>query len=139
MASATSFFRQHKFAVVGASTDPTKFGNKVLKWYLEHKLDVIPINPKSPEIEGLQTITSLSGLAEPQKTSISVITPPAVTLKVLEEAVSLGIPAIWLQPGCENAEVRSYIETAIGDKATVLFGGPCILVSGEDGLRSARL
>jgi predicted CoA-binding protein len=45
--SALSFFKATEFAVVGASADPTKFGNKVLKWYRYHQLPVIPINPVS--------------------------------------------------------------------------------------------
>ncbi|KAJ3096383.1 hypothetical protein HDU97_005928 [Phlyctochytrium planicorne] len=138
-ASATSFFHQRTFAVVGASTDPSKFGNKVLKWYMNQQLDVIPVNPKSPEIEGIATISSLSSLANPTQTSVSVITPPAVTLNVLKEAASLGIPAVWLQPGCENAEVKELVEKELSSKMVVILGGPCILVSGDEALKTARL
>ncbi|KAI8843603.1 CoA-binding protein [Chytridium lagenaria] len=137
--SASTFFAQKQFAVVGASADPSKFGNKVLRWYIDQRLEVVPVNPKSPEIESLKTITSLSGLANPTQTSVSVITPPGVTLNVLKEALSLGVPAVWLQPGCESAEVRELVEKEIGNKMVVLLGGPCILVLGEEALRTARL
>ncbi|KAJ3207912.1 hypothetical protein HDU67_007128 [Dinochytrium kinnereticum] len=138
-AASASFFAHSHYAVVGASADRAKFGNKVLRWYIDNKLDVIPVNPKSPEIESIPAVTSLAGLTNPSKTSVSVITPPAVTLGVLREALSLGIPAIWLQPGCESPEVRDFIDKEIGNKMVVLLGGPCILVSGEEGLRAARL
>jgi hypothetical protein len=99
-----------------------------------------PTTQKTPEIESIACVTSLSALPSPQTTSVSVITPPAVTLTVLKEAKSLGIPAIWLQPGCENAEVvelvRSWGEQANG--MTVILGGPCVLVIGEQGLKGAK-
>ncbi|KAJ3399703.1 hypothetical protein HDV05_001571, partial [Chytridiales sp. JEL 0842] len=88
--SAQSFFsKATSYAVVGASADPSKFGNKVLKWYIQHNLPVVPVNPKSPEIESIPCITSLSALPSPSTTSVSVITPPAVTLSVLKEAQKL--------------------------------------------------
>jgi predicted CoA-binding protein len=43
--SALLFFKAAEYAVVGASADPSKFGNKVLKWYRSQSLNVIPVNP----------------------------------------------------------------------------------------------
>lgn len=58
-----------------------------------------------------------------------------VTLKIVKEAKELGIPALWLQPGAEDDEVKRYVEEAdLGDK--VILGGPCILVDGPSVLRS---
>ena len=58
-----------------------------------------------------------------------------VTLGVLQEAKALGIPALWLQPGAEDQEVIKYIqENGLAEK--VIYGGPCILVEGDDIARS---
>lgn len=58
-----------------------------------------------------------------------------VTLGILEQAKALNIPALWLQPGAEDAAVVSYIkENGLEDK--VIYGGPCILVEGDGILRS---
>ncbi|RCH97728.1 hypothetical protein CU098_011708, partial [Rhizopus stolonifer] len=77
------------FAVVGASTSREKFGNKVLRWYQSNQLDVIPVHPKEPSIEGLSTIHSIQQLAHPEETSLSVITPPSITHQVLQLAEQL--------------------------------------------------
>ena len=45
MSAPAMFFKSTKFAVVGASSDKSKFGNKLLRWYMDRKLEVVPINP----------------------------------------------------------------------------------------------
>jgi len=88
------FFNTHKlFAVVGASVDRTKFGNKVLRCYQKRGYPCVPINAKSPEIEGLQThatLTALKATLVPpilmKDVGISIITGPAVTNGIIQEA-----------------------------------------------------
>lgn len=142
--SASSFFASsNRFAVVGASADTSKFGFKVLQWYQAQGLDVVPVNPRSPEIAGLKTIASISSLTSPHTTSVSIITPPAVTLGVLKEARALGIPAVWLQPGCESPEIYEWVKAMQQEQQQkpmhVLMGGPCILVQGKEALDAAKL
>ncbi|KAH9929571.1 NAD(P)-binding protein [Epithele typhae] len=136
-----TFLSAPKFAVVGASKDQTKFGTKVLKWYQARDKDVTPVHPvraisqKEDELEGLKTIRSLSDLPSPTETSISIITPAKITLGILEQAKSLNVSALWLQPGAENEEVINYInENGLANK--VIYGGPCILVDGDGVLKS---
>ena len=58
-----------------------------------------------------------------------------VTLGILEKAKELGTPALWLQPGAEDETVIEYIKN--NDlKDRVIYGGPCILVEGDDIIRS---
>jgi len=58
-----------------------------------------------------------------------------VTLGILEKAKELDIPALWLQPGAEDDAVVNYIkENGLSDRA--IFGGPCILVEGDNVFRS---
>ncbi|CAD6884067.1 unnamed protein product [Tilletia controversa] len=133
-AALKTFFTSEAYAVVGASKDPSKFGYKVLKWYESAGLSVTPVHPKEPEIEGLKTVASLSDLPADSrtKTSISVITPPKVTLGVVQSAVELGINAIWLQPGAEDAAVVDWIKGQPSEtQDKVIYGGPCILVKGR--------
>eukprot|EP00842_Homolaphlyctis_polyrhiza_P006269 jgi/Hompol1/6643/HPOL_000758-RA len=122
---------------VGASADRSKFGNRVLLWYTANVLprkQVIPVNPKAVEIENLPCVASLSALADPENTSVSVITPPAVTDAILREAARLKIKNVWLQPGSESPEA---IEFAIKSGVNVIHGGECILVSGAAAQRGA--
>ncbi|KAI0705035.1 hypothetical protein C8T65DRAFT_741015 [Cerioporus squamosus] len=70
-----------------------------------------------------------------KKQARDIITPPKVTLGILEKARELGVPALWLQPGAEDATVISYVkENGLEDK--VIYGGPCILVEGDGIIRS---
>ncbi|CAI7645773.1 unnamed protein product [Penicillium glandicola] len=145
MAEVRRFFSSPRFAVAGASNDAHKFGYKILAWYHQHSLPVTPLNPRAAQItlpsRAYDTVPSPSGLPSPTQTSLSVVTPPPVTLKVLEEAHLVGIPAVWLQPGTFNDEVLKY---AHGHFEAVIAGdgghggeGWCVLVDGDEGLEAA--
>ncbi|KAJ7790023.1 CoA binding domain-containing protein [Mycena olivaceomarginata] len=122
------FLSAPSFAVVGASDDETKFGTIVFKTILEQGLDVVPINP------GVPTLDSLADIADPARTSISLhalthIWYSQVTLQILRQASALGIFAVWLQPGAEDAAVLDFIAAANGTtsyihSAAVMRRGP---------------
>ncbi|KAF7364611.1 CoA-binding domain-containing protein [Mycena venus] len=112
------FLSAPSFAVVGASDDETKFGTIVFKTMLEKGMDVVPINPFVSESQGIPCLHSLAEIADPAQTSISVVTQPAVSLQILQQATALGILAVWLQPGAEDDAVLEFIRTA-GANSTV--------------------
>ena len=120
-----TFLAGKRFAVVGASQDREKYGNKVVRVYQQNGLDVVPINPKAAEVEGLPAFPDLASLLHPVD-GISIVTPPAVTEKAVEQAVKLGIKNIWMQPGAESPRA---VELAEHAGANVIAGGPCILVA----------
>ena len=119
-----AFLEAGPYAVVGASTDRDKYGNKVLRCYQQHGKDVVPVHPKEAEVEGLKAYPGLAALPQVPR-AVSIITPPAVTERVLQEAARLGIRHLWLQPGAESPEVLAAAE-ALG--LEVIAGGPCLLV-----------
>ncbi|EPS37388.1 hypothetical protein H072_8865 [Dactylellina haptotyla CBS 200.50] len=129
-----TFFANPRFAVVGASSDTAKYGYKVFAWYLSHGLPVTGINPKTPTILEQQTVPGLDSLEAPSETSVSIITPPAITLKTVERAKELGIKVVWCQPGSENEEVLQF---AKNNGITCIANGACVLVDGENGLKLA--
>lgn len=56
-------------------------------------------------------------------------------MEILKSAKALNVPALWLQPGAEDDEVRKYVaESGLTDK--VILGGPCILVEGDGIIKS---
>lgn len=112
------------FAVVGASTDREKYGNKVLRVYQQKQMVAYPINPKAGEIEGLQAYRSLAELPE-RVHGISITTPPAVTEKIVDEAIEQCIWHIWMQPGAES---DAAVEKAEAAGINVIANGACILV-----------
>ncbi|EAW18734.1 CoA-binding protein [Aspergillus fischeri NRRL 181] len=145
MDAVKRFFSSPRFAVAGASNDANKFGYKILAWYHHHSLPVTPLNPRAPQInlpsKSYQTVPSPSALPSPSQTSLSVVTPPAVTLPLLQEAHSVGIPAVWLQPGTFDDAVleyaRDHFEAAIAGDGGRGHEGWCVLVDGEEGLDAA--
>ena len=119
------FLAGKRFAVVGASSRREKYGNKVLRAYLQNGLEVVPINPAGGDIEGLASYPDLASVPGTID-GVSIITPPAVTEKVVDQAIELGIKHIWMQPGAESVAA---IEKAEAAGANVIAGGPCLLVS----------
>jgi len=118
------FFTSAAYAVVGASTHREKYGNKVLRCYLQHHKQVYPINPHEKTIEGAACLASLAELPEDVK-SISVITPPPVTEKIVQQAIAKNIENIWMQPGAESEAAITLCQT---NNINVIARGACILV-----------
>jgi predicted CoA-binding protein len=119
------FLTGKRFAVVGASKDRAKYGNKVLRAYLQNNRDAVPVNPGADEVEGLTAYRDLASVPD-DVDGVSIITPPAVTEKAVEQALQRGIKQIWMQPGAESAAA---IESAEKAGANVIAGGPCLLVA----------
>lgn len=121
------FLAGDAFAVVGASSDRAKYGNKVLRTYLQHGKRAWAVNPReaAATIEGAPRVADLAALPEPVH-GVSIITPPPVTERIVEEAANAGIQRVWMQPGAESARA---IARARELGLTVIAGGPCVLVS----------
>ncbi len=112
-------------AVVGASNDRSKYGNRVLRAYAAHGMPVHPVNPHEDEVEGLKAYPDLASLpVKPH--GVSVVTPPAVSDAVIEQAGRLGILRVWLQPGAES---RNSVAVARKAGVDLIAGGPCVLVA----------
>ena len=119
------FLAGSKYAVVGASTDQSKYGNKVLRCYKQAGREVVPVNPKAINVEGILTSPSIDGLPD-DIPGVSVATPPQLALDAVTASARRGIRHIWFQPGAESAEAVSLAE-ALG--MNCVFGGPCLLVA----------
>ncbi len=119
------FLAQPGFAVAGASTNREKYGNKVVRAFLQNNLTVYPINPKETEVEGEKAYRDLSSVPK-GPVALSVVTPPKITLHIVAEALKRGVSYIWMQPGAEHAEAVREAEAA---GVTVIHGGPCVLVA----------
>lgn len=111
-------------AVVGASRDRNKYGNKVLRCYMQHGRPVYPVNPHAAAVEGLTAYPDLSALPVAVH-GISIITPPHITAAVVAETAAAGIGHLWMQPGAES---RQAIDRAEALGLSVVADGACILV-----------
>lgn len=86
-------------AIVGASADRTKFGNKAVRAYLSRGYQVYPVNPRGGVIEGLPAATSLSEVPVERLDRVSVYLPPAVGLAMANELAARPCGELWLNPG----------------------------------------
>jgi len=123
-ARIAAFLDGRPFAVVGASRDRGKYGNKVLRCYLQNGCEVLPINPGEAQIEGVPCYPTLAAAPGPIHAA-SIITPPEVTETIVEEAAAAGVRHLWMQPGAESPRA---IERAAQIGLEVIAGGPCVLV-----------
>ena len=119
------FLASGPYAVVGASRDRNKYGNKVLRCYLQHGLEVYPVNPNSPQVEGLECYPDLRSLPRSVR-GVSVITPPEITERIIEAVPDAGASFVWMQPGAES---EAAISRAEGLDVRVIARGPCLLVA----------
>jgi predicted CoA-binding protein len=92
-------------AILGASADPAKFGNKSVRAHLAKGFQVFPVNPKGGLIEGLTVYRSLAEIPVERLDRVSVYLPPAVALEVLPEIAQKGCDELWLNPGADAPEV----------------------------------
>ncbi len=88
-------------AVIGASSDRGKFGNRALRAYLQEGYRVIPINPHEAEIEGLTAYPSVLDVPGPIDMA-SFYVPPEVGEQVIEQVARKQIREVWLNPGSES-------------------------------------
>jgi predicted CoA-binding protein len=91
-------------AIIGASNDRTKFGNKAVRAFIGQGYAVYPVNPREPLVENLPAFKSVLDLpVRPQM--VSVYLPPHVLLNVLPQIAKRGCDELWLNPGTESDEV----------------------------------
>ena len=116
-------------AILGASADRSKFGNKAVRAFLARGYTVYPINPKGGEVEGLSVYKSLGEIPAGVKLDrISVYLPPAVGLKTLPEIAVRGCGELWLNPGSESDELIARarelgLETVVACSLIDVMGG----------------
>ncbi len=119
-----AFLAGASFAVVGASNHPAKFGGKVFAAYRRHGRRVFAVNPRETEVLGAPCYRSLAEIPEAVH-GVSIVTPPAVTERIVEEAAAAGARWVWMQPGAESSTA---IQRARDLGLGVIANGPCLLI-----------
>ena len=113
-----------KIALVGASNDKSKFGNRIYRDLKNKGYNVVPINPKDEKIEGDKAYTSIE-MMEDLPDIVNFVVPPPIAMKVAQNAVELGIEYLWFQPGSESDEIEYWLKNTDGIKYLI---NACIMV-----------
>ena len=91
-------------AIIGASQDRRKYGNKAVRAYHDNGYRVYPINPNEEEVEGLRTYPTIDAVPD-EIDYVSLYVPPAVGIKLLPAIAAKGPKELWLNPGSESDEL----------------------------------
>jgi predicted CoA-binding protein len=101
------FVNRRVWAVVGASQDPSKFGNRVFRSLRNAGYAVYPVNPRGGELDGAKVYPTLADLPESPEV-IDLVVPPLVSEQIVKEAHQLGLSRVWMQPGAESETAIAY-------------------------------
>ena len=115
--------KNKSIALVGASNDPSKYGNKILLNLRSKGFNVIPVNTKEEEIDGSPVFKSVSDIKE-CPSIINFVVPPSVGIKITKDLVEKGYDNFWYQPGAESEEISNYLES----KKKNYIDDQCIMV-----------
>jgi predicted CoA-binding protein len=116
------FMAKKRFAVVGATDNAEKYGNRIFKNLTGRSYEVYPVNPNLKEIEGVKCYPSLADV--PVKVDVvDFVVPPKVTESILKECKRLGLDHIWLQPGSESETAIAYCR----DNNLKVVYGTCVM------------
>lgn len=96
--------QERNWAIVGASNDRSKFGNKIYRNLREAGYRVFAVHPSEDTVEGDPAYASILDLPEPVAV-VDVVVPSWVGQQIAKDAAAANIPYFWLQPGAESQEL----------------------------------
>jgi len=111
-------------ALIGASNDRSKYGNKIYRDLRNKGYNVTPINPKEEKIEGDKAYSSIEEMKKLPDIANFVV-PPPVAMKIAQNITNLGIKHLWFQPGSESKELEDWLKNTDGIEYLI---NACIMV-----------
>ena len=100
--------KNNLIALVGASNDPTKYGNKILLNLVSKGYNVAPINSKEDTIAGIKSYKNILDLIE-SPSIINFVVPPKIGFEITKELVENNYDNFWYQPGAESQKISTYL------------------------------
>ena len=97
-------------AIIGASTDRHKFGNKAVRAYAARGYDVYPVHPHAAVIEGLRAYAQVSDVPLEYLDRVSIYVPPDTCLQLLADLAKKPVGEVWFNPGADSPAVLAEAE-----------------------------
>ena len=113
-------------ALVGASNDKNKYGNKILLDLISKGHNVVPINPKEDSIAGLKSYRNVSELSE-KPSIINFVVPPNIGYQLTKDLVESDYDNFWYQPGAESEKISALLDS----KNKNYIDDKCIMVEAK--------
>ena len=92
-------------AIIGASNDRHKFGNKAVRAYRSQGYDVFPVNPNCETVEGLKCYSSVRDVPVDHLDRISMYVPPEIGMELITDLVAKPASEVWFNPGSHEPEL----------------------------------
>ena len=122
-----AFIDQSTWALAGLSSDEKKFSRMAYKELTRKGYTILPVNPKINEIEGKKCYSDLKDLP-PDVKHLLVMTPKEESVKVVKQAMDLGIRNIWVQQGAYSEGAFKDLDTSnvnlVTNKCILMFASP---------------
>jgi predicted CoA-binding protein len=96
-------------AIIGASSDRSKFGNKAVRAYLRQGWTVYPVTPNAAEVEGLPTFPGIEAIPGPVERA-SLYVPAEIGIQTLPAIAAKGVAELWVNPGAESDDLLAEAE-----------------------------
>ena len=100
--------KNNLIALVGASNDPKKYGNKILLDLISKGYNVAPVNNKEKTIAGIKSYKNILDLKE-SPSIINFVVPPSIGFQVTKELVENKFDNFWYQPGAESEKISYFL------------------------------
>lgn len=113
-------------AIVGASSDRRKYGNKAVRAYLKAGYTVYPIHPREESVEGQKVYRTLAEVPTEKLDRVAVYLPPSAGLGALDTFTAKPIGMLILNPGADSPEVLQKAESL----GLPVFAGCAIIAAG---------
>lgn len=119
-------YKEKRIAVVGVSSDPSKYGHKIFRDLVANGYKVYGVNPKNGVLFGKKIYPNLKSIIDSgiNIDMVMLVVPPDVSEKIVDECRDLEIKEIWFQPGSESENAIKKAES-YGIKVT---HGACFMV-----------
>ena len=114
-------------AVIGASNDRSKFGNRAVRAYLAQGWTVYPVNPKETQIEGLPCYRGIADVPTAVDRA-SLYVPPSIGIQILDAIRAHEAKELWVNPGSGSPELL-----ARAAELGMVIVEACSIVAASDG------
>ena len=102
--------RRPSIAIIGASDDRSKYGNKAVRAFRDQGWEVFPIHPTLADVEGIPAYSDLDAVPASRLDRVSFYVPPRIGLKLIDAVARKPVGEVWLNPGSESPELVARAE-----------------------------
>lgn len=99
------------WAVIGASSDPTRYSYRIIHELVDAGYQVYPVSPNLDSVLGLQVYDKISDITAPIEV-VDFVVNPQIGIHIVEQCIERGVKRIVLQPGSSSLAIISKAQTA---------------------------